>query len=80
MRIFNLLLLTELAPVGTARTLSASGWDSAAVGDAQDLVPTHERQQRGKGGGVLGAPQCYREKPQDIQNKVHPSKGAPSSG
>lgn len=34
MEIFNLFLLTELAPVGTAWTLSVYWWDAAAVGDA----------------------------------------------
>lgn len=41
--IFNNFLLTELVPVGTAWTLSVYGWDAAAEGDAQDLIPPSRR-------------------------------------
>lgn len=84
MEIFNLFLLTELAPVGTSWTLSVYRWDAAAAGDAQGLGPPHERQQRGKGRRAeCSAAVPDREMPQDTQNKVHPGKCpfcAPSLG
>lgn len=84
METFNLFLLIELAPVGTAWTLSVYGWDAAAVRDAQDLVPPHEGLQRSKGRSAgCSTPVPDREIPQDVQNKVHPGKGpfcAPSLG
>jgi len=84
MEIFSLFLLTELVTVGTAWTLPVYEWDAAVMGDAQDLVPPHEGQQRSKGrraGCSTAVPD--REMPQDLQNKVCSGKGlfcAPSLG
>lgn len=75
MAIFSLLLLTELAPVGTAWTPAVYGWDAAAGRDAQDLGPPPGGQQRSKGRRAGSSTALRdREVPQDTQNKVHPGE------